>query len=61
MAKRVRSSIDLKTKYMIIQDLVSGVDYDIIKEKYALKHRSNITTIEKQRAKIVDASGNKDE
>jgi hypothetical protein len=55
MSKRKRESIDLKTKYEILQDIERGIDYRVIANKYGLKHKSNISRIKEQKEMIEKA------
>ena len=52
MSKRKRESIDLKTKYDILQDIERGIDYRLIVNKYGLKNKSNISRIKEQKEAI---------
>ncbi len=45
MSKRIRKSIDLKTKYDILIDVENKIDYKVIVDKYNLKNKSNISQI----------------
>ncbi len=54
MSKK-RESIDLKTKYEILQDIEKGVNYKTIMNNYSLKNRQNISQIKSQKKTIEKA------
>lgn len=49
----VRQGIDIFTKKQILEEVEKGTSYKIIKEKYNLKHSSNICQIIKSKEKIL--------
>ncbi len=54
-SKRIRKSIDLKTKYDILIDVENKIDYKVIVDKYNLKNKSNISQIVSEKEKIKSA------
>jgi hypothetical protein len=55
MSQNKRKSIELKTKYDILNDVENKVDYQTIVQKYELKGKSNISSVIANKDKIISA------
>ncbi len=55
MSQNKRKSIELKTKYDILNDVENKVDFQTIVQKYELKGKSNISSIIANKDKIISA------
>jgi hypothetical protein len=52
--KRKRVSIDLETKYKILQEVEKKEKYDDIASRFGLKGKSNVSEIVRKKDKIIE-------